>query len=330
MQKITREILIAKAAELLENGTVDCVLGWKAGEFAYDVTPAVFADVQAMEQDFVFGDFCGANFSKYLIAQTAKSEKKVLAFLKPCDTYSFNQLLTEHRIDREKVYAVGVPCEGMLDAALLRSKAEGILSVSEADGEVAVETLYDGTRHFAREELLPDRCRHCKSKKHVAYDELLGEDGDVLDSHRFDEVEALERMTPDERFAFWQGELSRCIRCNACRDVCPACTCEKCVFDNPNSGVENKAAANSFEEQMFHIIRAFHVAGRCTDCGECSRVCPQHIPLHLLNRKFIKDIDSFYGEYQAGAEVGSRAPIVNYTTDDPEPAEAVERGGANA
>ena len=98
----------------------------------------------------------------------------------------------------------------------------------------------------------------------------------------------------------------------------------------PHSGVENKAAADSFEEKMFHIIRAFHVAGRCTDCGECSRVCPQHIPLHLLNRKFIKDINAFYGEYQAGAEEGSRAPIVNYTKDDIEPSAAVERSGNNA
>ena len=156
------------------------------------------------------------------------------------------------------------------------------------------------------------------------------ENGEVLDDSRFDEVKKLEAMTADERFAFWQGELSRCIRCNACRDACPACTCEKCVFDNPASGVENKAAADSFEEKMFHIIRAFHVAGRCTDCGECSRVCPQHIPLHLLNRKFIKDINAFYGEYQAGAEEGSRAPIVNYTKDDIEPSAAVERSGNNA
>lgn len=326
MQEITREALVAKASELFEKGVVDRMLGWKKGEFSYDVTPGVFTSMDEVNDGFVWDDFCGANFSKYLLKETAKTEKKVLVFLKPCDTYSFNQLLTEHRFDREKVYAVGIPCNGMADPKKLKELADGVSSVDFEEDKVVAHTLFDGDKEFACADLLPDRCVHCKSKKHVAYDELLGSDGEVLDSGRFDEVEKLERMTPDERFAFWQGELSRCIRCNACRDVCPACTCEKCVFDNPNSGVENKAAANSFEEKMFHIIRAFHVAGRCTDCGECSRVCPQHIPLHLLNRKFIKDIDAFYGDYQAGEEVGSRAPLVNYTQGDLEPSEAVERG----
>ena len=325
MQEITRDILVSRACELLENGTVDRVLGWKIGELAYDVTPAVFRSCDEIKADLVWNGFCGANFSKYLIKETLKSDGKVLVFLKPCDTYSFNQLLTEHRFNREKVYAIGVPCDGMLDPKLLKDKAEGVLSVKDGD-TVSVETLYDGVLTIDRKELLADRCLCCKSKKHVAYDELLGEEGDVIDSARFDEVAKLEKMSADERFAFWQNELSRCIRCNACRDVCPACTCEKCVFDNPASALENKAPANEFEEKMFHIIRAFHVAGRCTDCGECSRVCPQSIPLHLLNRKFIKDIDDFYGEYQAGAEVGSRAPIVDYTTEDLEPSEAVERG----
>ena len=227
MQEITREILVSKASEMLENGTVDRVLGWKAGEFDYDVTPAVFHTAEELAESFVWNDFCGANFSKYLVKETGKSEQKILVFLKPCDTYSFNQLLTEHRFDREKVYVVGVPCSGMLDAGRIKEQAEGIAAIRVDGEQVLVDTLYDGTLTLDRSAMLPDRCTNCKSKQHVAYDELLGEDGEILDSKRFDEVDKIEKMTPDERFAFWQNELSRCIRCNACRDICPACTCER-------------------------------------------------------------------------------------------------------
>ena len=332
MQKITREQLIQKASELLENGTVSAVLGWGIGEFDYDVTPTVFSTVEELKNGFVFNDFCGANFSKYLVKKTDKIEGKILIFLKPCDTYSFNQLLTEHRFDREKVYAVGIPCEGMADIAKVKAiSGDGIAAIGSNGDKLTVTTLYaDEPVVIAAKDVLAERCINCKSKKHVAYDELMGEEGEVIESNRFDEVARLEAMTADERFAFWQNELSRCIRCNACRDACPACTCEKCVFDNPNSGVENKSPANEFEEKLFHIIRAYHVAGRCTDCGECSRVCPQNIPLHLLNRKFIKDMNDFYGEYQAGAEVGGRAPLVDYTTEDLEPGEVFDRRENNA
>ncbi|MBE7035570.1 MAG: 4Fe-4S ferredoxin [Ruminococcaceae bacterium] len=331
MQTITREQLLDKAVSLLSDGTVQAVLGWQKGEFDYDITPAVFETEDALKKNFVWNDFCGANFSKYLIERTKKIEGKILVFLKPCDTYSFNQLLTEHRFDRDKVYAVGIPCDGMIDIALVKAACgDAISSIDTSADTIQVETLYDGAKTVDKASVLAERCVVCKSKKHVAYDELLGEDGEVLDNNRFDEVARLEAMSADERFAFWQNELSRCIRCNACRDVCPACTCEKCVFGNPESGVENKAVSDSFEEKMFHIIRAFHVAGRCTDCGECSRVCPQNIPLHLLNRKFIKDINAFYGDYQAGAEVGSRAPLVDYTTEDLEPGEVFDRGGQDA
>ncbi len=317
--------VISRAKELISDGTVNRVIGWQTGEFVYDITPAVFESVEEIEKSFVFDDFCGANMSKYLVKESGK-EGKVAVFLKPCDTYSFNQLLKEHRINRENVYVVGVECYGKADIEKIKALGiSGITGIKSENGNFIISTIY-GDKTVAKYEVMAERCLSCKSKKHVVYDELIGEDGDVIDSDRFDMVEKLENMTSDERYEFWRNELSRCIRCNACRNVCPACTCENCVFDNDKSGVANKAISDSFEENMFHIIRAFHVAGRCTDCGECSRVCPQHIPLHLLNRKFIKDINELYGEYQAGADTESRAPLTNFTKEDVEPSIVKERG----
>ncbi len=310
--------IIERASALLSGGEVKRVVGWKKGELATDPSPATFETVESLE-DFVYNDFCGANLSKYLI-EISKKEGKTAAFLKPCDTYSFNQLVKEHRIVRDNVFVIGVECHGKLaNYKLEDKKISGITSEKYVGGEAVLDTIY-GEVKVAKEEVLLEKCLTCKGKKHVVSDETI-----VLDatedktSDRFSKVRELEEMTAEERFAFWKAQLSKCIRCNACRNVCPACSCLKCVFDNPQSGIAAKANDDSFEEQLFHIIRAFHVSGRCTDCGECSRVCPQHIPLHLLNRKFIKDIDSLYGEYQAGEEAEGKTPLTSYTESDTEP-----------
>ncbi|MBQ8028548.1 MAG: 4Fe-4S dicluster domain-containing protein [Clostridia bacterium] len=327
MQK-TAGLIKKRALELLADGTVTKVLGWEEGDFIYDVTPAFF-DKETIDS-LVFSSFCGSNLSKYLIkACKEQTEGKILVFLKPCDTFSFNQLLTEHRIDREKVYVVGVECKGMLDIEKIKALGiNGVTKVIDNGESLNIKTIY-GEKTCERSEVLLEKCTTCKSKELVVFDEVLGEKAENENSQdRFAQVAALEAMTTEERYAFWQGELSKCIRCNACRNVCPACSCMKCVFDNIQSGVASKSNADTFEEKMFHIIRAFHVAGRCTDCGECSRVCPQGIPLHLLNRKFIKDINELYGDYQAGEEAGSRAPLVNFTFDDAEPSVIHERGNS--
>ena len=322
-----QEMMKKRAIELLANGTCDRVLGWANGDFAYDQTPAIFRTEEELEAGFVYNGFSAANLSKYLVKE-CRAGGKILVFLKPCDTYSFNQLMAEHRIKREMIYVIGVACDGKADVEKLKEQGiDGITAIKEDGDTYVVSTIY-GDKTVKKEDVLAERCVNCKSRKHMVYDELIGEEGDVIaDCNRFDMVEKLEAMTPDERYEFWRGELSRCIRCNACRNVCPACTCEQCIFDNPKSGVAQKAAANSFEENMFHIIRAFHVAGRCTDCGECSRVCPENIPLHLLNRKFIKDVNTFYGTYQAGEDPAAKPPLGRYEKNDIEPGEA---GGVKA
>ena len=86
--------LINRAKELLADGTVARVLGWKAGDLPYNPEPAYFETEESLK-DFVYNGFCGANLSKYMI-EASKLEGKTLVCLKPCDTYSFNQLIKEH------------------------------------------------------------------------------------------------------------------------------------------------------------------------------------------------------------------------------------------
>ena len=321
--------LIKRAKELLADNTVARVLGWKAGDLTYNPEPAFFENEDALSE-FVYDGFCGANLSKYMI-EASKLEGKTLVFLKPCDTYSFNQLIKEHRVDREKAYIIGVGCKGKLDIEKIKKQGiKGITKITGAGIEdkadtLTIETIY-GDKTCSYADVMLERCHVCKGKEHKIYDEIIGESEETASGDRFEEVSKIEAMSPEEKFAFFRKELSKCIRCNACRNVCPACSCRKCIFDSNKFDSAQKANTDSFEEKMFHIIRAFHVAGRCTDCGECSRVCPQGIPLHLFNRKFIKDIDTFYGEYQAGADAESNGPLTSFTFDDVEPGIVTERG----
>lgn len=325
MQDVEKKIL-ERAAALLESGEAARVVGWKKGEFYFDPSPATFEN-KAQLKDFVYNGFCGANLSKYLI-QVSKQPGKTAVFLKPCDTYSLNELVKEHRVNRENIIAIGVECSGKLDIEKIKAKGvAAVTSATEEDGgKIKVCSLY-GENAFDKNDVLLVKCETCKGKEHVGVDESIVLNPEVqAPKGRFEDVEKLDAMTEEERFAFWKSQLSKCIRCNACRNVCPACSCVKCVFDNPQSGIAAKANDDEFEEQLYHVIRAFHVAGRCTDCGECSRVCPQNIPLHLLNRKFIKDMNANYGEFQAGQTSEGKTPLTEYTEKDVEPNDIFSAG----
>lgn len=308
------------AAKLLSEQKVSGVLGYKRGEFFYDNVPFLFTDSAELDM-MVFDGFCAPTLSKFLLT-TGKAGKKVAVFLKHCDTYNFNQLLKENRINRSLVYAIAIPCLGMLDLKKIKALGLGaIQGVSNAAETTVIIKTARGEQAVSKETILLEKCLACKGHSAaVDFEEILCEIPPMPDYgyDKFAEIRKLEAMSVQERFAFWQSELSKCIRCNACKDICPACSCEQCIFDNVEAGIPSKAASNDFEDQMYHLIRAYHVAGRCTDCGECSRICPQGIPLYLLNRKFIADINEFYGAYQAGADLDSKPPLVSFKPEDVE------------
>ncbi|MCL2202808.1 MAG: 4Fe-4S binding protein [Defluviitaleaceae bacterium] len=245
------EEMRARARALLESGAVARVLAWEAGEFAHYPTPAFITDPSRLDR-MVYDRFCTANLSKYMV-DAGEKPGKTMVFLRPCDAHSLAQLEKENQVQRENAYIIGVGCEGC---------------VRVEEGE---------------ERGLLESCRACTKADYPVHDELIGAGNNPRTTanpdERFADVIRLDEESPDQRYGFWQNHLSRCIRCNACRNICPTCYCKACVLDSDNP----------HEKTHFHIIRAYHQAGRCTDCGQCSRVCPQGIPLQLLNRKLIQD-----------------------------------------
>ena len=66
-----------------------------------------------------------------------------------------------------------------------------------------------------------------------------------------------------------------------------------------------------------NLIRAFHLAGRCTGCDECARVCPADIRLDLINRKLQQVVERRFG-YTAGVDPDMAPPLTEFKDDDSE------------
>jgi ferredoxin len=142
----------------------------------------------------------------------------------------------------------------------------------------------------------------------VVYDFLVGEAPEVEINDDYADVAELEEMTPAERVAFWLKQYDRCIRCYACRQVCPGCYCSVCMFERDDS-LWASIATEIKEKETFHLGRAYHLASRCIECNECERVCPMELPLSLLNRKLAKEVYELFG-YRAGLEP-VKGPLLN-------------------
>ena len=183
----------------------------------------------------VWNDHCLANLVTYLRAPEVRASGKPAIVVKGCDERALLVLEKESQLDRSQVYVIGMACSGM--------------------GQ-------------------PPRpkCRSCDVHLPRRADVVLGQADDppVPAADRYADLAALLVRPPAERMAFWQDELSRCVKCYACRQVCPMCYCRRRIVDKNRPTVIDTSATlkGNF---AWHITRAFHLAGRCIGCDEYTR-----------------------------------------------------------
>lgn len=282
----------ATAKQLLESGEATVVIGWEKGTMPYNSTPVMIRSAADVDK-LIWDEYCQQNLSTYLI-DFIYTEDKVAIFAKGCDTRAYNRLIQDKRISADKCIVIGVPCSGMKSAKAAAKLPEG--------AEVPMSKA----------------CKECRYPNPVVFDRKIGQDVTPWCTEKdFSDVEAIEAMEQDAKAAFWKEQYTKCIRCYACRNICPACNCTNCIFDQSASGWQSKDI-NASENQFYGVTRAFHVAGRCIECGQCEMVCPSDVPIMLMNKKFIKDIDTLFGAYEAGLETEGPVPLSHYEVSDPE------------
>ncbi len=276
-----QEQLRSTVKELLEKNEVSQVIGWGAGRFEH--RPPVFIKKAEDAEKLIWDEYCLNTLGKYLLNDRFP-EGKIGICVRGCDSRAVVRLIHDKQVKRENVYLIGLPCPGQ--------KTE--------DGQE------------------PAKCAACERRNPVMYDVLLGEPVTETEKpERFDRVRELEAKSADEKYDYWSNIFTRCIRCYACRNVCPACSCKECFVDQYRVGWQGKQQ-DCAQNQFYGLTRAYHVADRCIECGECERVCPVGLPLMELNRKLILDINDLFGPHEAGIDMDWKDPLGDYRLGDPE------------
>lgn len=311
------EMLREEAGKLLAKGEVKCIIGWeRVGSL--EARP-LFAKSPEESRKLHYSPLCSSNLATYFKLNGVQG--KIGLVVKGCDSRAVVQLIQEKIVDREKVVLLGVPCAGVVDSRELEKKLRergiqpsSVKEISIEKGKVRVEA--EKPAEFERGEIVSEACINCQHPTPVLYDSMLGEAVNAFGIENYGDVKEIERMTLEERRNYWVNNFERCIRCYACREACPLCYCKQCSADKTTPVWMWKSVKPS-ENAFFHLMRAFHMAGRCVGCGACERSCPRGIPLLKLFRKMEKDVKEMFG-HKAGMDVNQKPLLATFSEGDSE------------
>ena len=310
----TQEVQQA-VTKIFESSDIAYIIGYTDTPNGVQAVP-FFAKKKEDIQHLRFSAFCVNNLAMYL--KDWERDKKIGIIVKGCDSRSVIQLINEKRIPRGNLIVVGISCDGAIDEKKLRRLFPNIISsqdVVEKEDVFIIQS--EGKSHsIPKKDLLLEKCLHCEYPTPLIYDVLLGMKKQPHGSEQYSDVAAIETKSLEEKWTFWERQFTRCIRCYACRNICPVCYCKECAAEQLNPQWLRRSVTLS-ENAVWHLTRAMHVAGRCTGCGECERVCPMNIPLMLLNKKILKEIKELF-EYTPGISLEITPLLAMYKPDDPE------------
>lgn len=299
---------------------VSVLLAWGPGYDALHAAPLFVRDVHDVNK--IITDVRAVqSLATYLPALfQAEKEGRIAVLARPCHVRSITALLQEDLIPADRLTLIALPCSGKLDLSKVMAACPAAESLDAAfvDGENLVLNT-DGRQWLVRlETVLAPPCTQCAIP--VLPDEMIPQGCEYIQldgqSRRPGEggyaaLNAFMEKTPQERWEFWKKEMSRCIRCYACRNACPMCVCRDHCVASSREPHWLTALDSVTDKLLFQVIHAVHLAGRCTGCGECGRACPMGIPVGLLKMQMNRIVEELF-EYNAGTDSKVTPPLLTF------------------